>query len=829
MSMDGRTGKKNEGRSGAQRHMSFARLPLWRVFIVLFVAQVLLAVGFVGYISAHNARKAVNEVARQLRNEVTTRIEGRLLLFLATPHTLDEMNANLIARGVLDSSDAGALSQHFWQQVQAAPSVSSLYFANTKGGLTDAGREGPQGALYMIQTDNFAAGTFRKFSVDGEGHPVKELQAVPNFDARTRGWYSSAVAAGGPAWSSVYLLFSGQDMAISASRPVLNEHGELVGVVAADLFLSQVSDFLRTLRIGTNGQSFIMERSGLLVASSADASPISVAEGGATPHRLAAIESSSSMVRAAAAAIDRNGSNLQSEFTLDGERHFLQVSAIQDGYGIDWLVAVVIPERDFMAGVDATTRTTLVLILAASLIAMAFGIVASRWVTNPLHRLGLSAQALARGEWREVAESSRIAEIADLSRSFNSMTRQLEQTVNSLETQISERVRAEEELRTSEARYRLLADNSSDVIWTMDLDGRFTYVSPSVEKLRGFTPEEVMREPLTAVLTPNSTPAAEALIAELRDRVARGLPLVPTEHLELEQPCRDGTTVWTETIASPLFDAQGRFFAILGVSRNITTRKQAEQARIALEAQLRQSQKLESIGTLASGIAHEINNPLTGIINYAELIERRIDDPQLQEFARGIMSEGNRVAEIVRGLLSFARQETSERRRAQVPDILRATLALIGSVLRHDQVRVEEDIAEGLPAVRCNPQQIQQILINLLTNARDALNRKYPGSHDDKLVQIAMRVVQQEGKRWVRTTIEDHGTGVPADLIARIFDPFFTTKPRDMGTGLGLSISYGIAKEHGGRLLAESEEGEYMRFTLDLPAESEEPQDQGAG
>jgi hypothetical protein len=133
VSMDGRTGKKNEGRSGAQRHMSFARLPLWRVFIVLFVAQVLLAVGLVGYISAHNARKAVNEVARQLRNEVTTRIEGRLLLFLATPHTLDEMNANLIARGVLDSSDAGALSQHFWQQVQAAPSVSSLYFRQHEG------------------------------------------------------------------------------------------------------------------------------------------------------------------------------------------------------------------------------------------------------------------------------------------------------------------------------------------------------------------------------------------------------------------------------------------------------------------------------------------------------------------------------------------------------------------------------------------------------------------------------------------------------------------------------------------------------------------------
>ncbi len=827
--MDGRMGRGSEGTRGVQRRMSFARFPLWRMLIVLFVAQVLLAVGLVGYISFRNSREAVNEVARQLRNEVTTRIEERLRAFLATPHTLNEVNAGLLAQGVLDSGDAGALAQHFWKQVQATPSVSSLYFANTKGGIADAGREGPQGALYVIQTDDFVAGAFRKFSVNGEGQRTKELQAVPNFDARARGWYAGATAAGGPTWSGIYLLFSGQDMAISASRPVLNERGELIGVVAADLFLSQVSDFLRTLEIGTHGESFIMERSGLLVASSADATPIVVSEGESTPHRLAAVDSSSSMVRAAAAAIGTNGDNTRSEFALDGERHFLQVSSIRDGYGIDWLVAVAIPERDFMAGVNANTRATLVLIAAAAVIAVAFGIITSRWLTSPIRRLSLSAQALARGEWREVTESSRIAEIADLSGSFNSMTRQLEQTVSSLETQIAERVRAEEKLRASEARYRLLADNSSDVIWTMDLEGRFTYVSPSVEKLRGYTPEEVMREPFAAALTPESLRVVEPPLAELRDRVARGLPPLPPEHLELEQPCKDGTTVWTETVASPLLDEEGRFLAILGVSRNVTARKQAEQARIALEAQLRQSQKLESIGTLASGIAHEINNPLTGIINYADLIARRIDDPQLREFARGIMSEGNRVAEIVRGLLSFARQETTERQSAQMPDILRATLALIGSVLRHDQIRVEEDIVRGLPPVRCNPQQIQQILINLLTNARDALNRKYPGSDDDKRVRIAMRVAQREGARWVRTTVEDHGTGVPADLIARIFDPFFTTKPRDMGTGLGLSISYGIAREHGGGLFAESEEGKYMRFTLDLPAGPEESEDGGVG
>jgi PAS domain S-box-containing protein len=355
----------------------------------------------------------------------------------------------------------------------------------------------------------------------------------------------------------------------------------------------------------------------------------------------------------------------------------------------------------------------------------------------------------------------------------------------------------------------------------MNLDGSFTYVSPSVRALRGYTPEEVMQIPFSAALTPESAASVAAGSEGLRARIAAGLPV--EGHFELEQPCKDGTTVWTDTVISTMVDDEGRILGLLGVSRNITARKRAERERLALEAQLRQSQKLESIGTLASGVAHEINNPLTGVINYADLIGRRTEDPQLREFAREIVSEGNRMAEIVRGLLSFARQETSKRTREQMPDILHASLTLVGSLLKRDQIRLEQRIAKVLPAVRCNAQQIEQVVINLLTNARDALNGKYPSHHEGKAIVITVRPLEKDGLAWVRTTVEDHGAGVPIDLMTRIFDPFFTTKPRDMGTGLGLSISYGIAKEHGGSLTVESEEGSTTRFHLDLPAEPDEP------
>ncbi len=840
--MDGLLPAKREGEAGAREKLGrdtvtrgrvaqdrVSRWPLQRVLICLFAIQALLAVGLVGYVSFRSARGAVNGVAHELRSEVTTRIEERLTQFLAAPHRLNEVNEQLVRGGTLDPRDAAGLAQHFWQQVLATPTVTSVYFGNPSGGVANAGREGPGGALYEILTDGFAAGTFRKFAVSETGERTREIQSVPNFDARTRPWYTGAVAAGGPTWGPIYLLFSGQDMAISASRPVYDGRGTLIGVASADIFLSQLTDFLSSLAIGKSGLSFICEHaSGLLVASSVDSSPLQLGGEGQGAQRLSASASASPVVRAAYAAVQKQeatgteAGKGHSEFSANGVRHFLQTASLRDAYGIDWLVVVAIPERDFMAEVEANARTTWVLVVLSALLALAFGLATARWVTSPMRALGSAAQALARGEWREVSGRSRIAEVADVSASFNSMSRQVRDTVQSLESEVLERRRAESSLRESEARYRLLADNAADVIWTMDMDGHFTYVSPSVEKLRGYTPEEVMQAPMAAAITPDSLRVIEALLARMRDHVVRGLPVPPAEYIELEQPCRDGSTVWTETMASLLVDDSGKASAILGASRNITGRKQAEQEKLVLEAQLRHSQKLESIGTLASGIAHEVNNPLTGIINYAELIERRIDDPQLQEYARGIIEEGNRVAEIVRGLLSFARQEATERRAAQMKDIVRATLTLIGAALKRDQIQVEEAIEPDLPAVRCSPQQIQQILINLLTNARDALNRRYPGHDENKIVRIHVAPLARGDTTWVRTTVEDHGTGVLAELRDRIFDPFFTTKPRDAGTGLGLSISYGIAREHGGELSVESEEGSYTRFHLDLPPAPDE-------
>jgi signal transduction histidine kinase len=260
----------------------------------------------------------------------------------------------------------------------------------------------------------------------------------------------------------------------------------------------------------------------------------------------------------------------------------------------------------------------------------------------------------------------------------------------------------------------------------------------------------------------------------------------------------------------------------VAVATDISERKQAEVEKRELEAQLRQQQRLESVGTLASGVAHEINNPIQGIMNYAELIYSNASDRDLVvDFAKEIDLESHRVAKIVRNLLAFSRQDASEEPEpVQMIEVVESSLSLIRAVLRSDHITVDVAAEAELPPVRCRPQQIQQIIMNLVTNARDALNQRY-GEYDDRK-RIELRVQRSARSEWVRVSVRDFGPGIPAEVLPRIFDPFFTTKGRDQGTGLGLAVSHGIAQEHGGELTVETTPGQGACFILELPVEGVE-------
>jgi len=190
------------------------------------------------------------------------------------------------------------------------------------------------------------------------------------------------------------------------------------------------------------------------------------------------------------------------------------------------------------------------------------------------------------------------------------------------------------------------------------------------------------------------------------------------------------------------------------------------------------------------------------------------------DYAREIIHETDRIAAIVKNLLQFSRQEKQTHSYASVYDMIDQTVMLINTVIKKDQIRMVLQVDEGLPQIKCRSQQIQQVLMNLLTNARDTLNEKYPEFDENKVIFLMGSLFERDGRRWVRLTVQDNGMGIPEEIRERIFEPFFSTKPKDKGTGLGLSISHGIVKDHHGSITMETEEGQFTRVILELPVDN---------
>ncbi len=356
---------------------------------------------------------------------------------------------------------------------------------------------------------------------------------------------------------------------------------------------------------------------------------------------------------------------------------------------------------------------------------------------------------------------------------------------------ITEQQRAQDTLARSEARYRNLFESASDAIVTLDANGRFTTFNHAAEIISGYRREELVGQWFAPMLPDDELPKA---LAHFQKALTGETGLFETNFYRKDGDVR---TIQV-TYSTPQLDEE-----VLCVIRDVTDQKM-------LQEQLIQSEKMSAIGQLVSGVAHELNNPLAGISAFAQLLlsEKRFP-PDQRTAAEMIYAEARRASRIVQNLLTFARQHKPERTPTQVNQVLDDTLELRGYELRVRGIDVERDYDEQVPETMADAHQLQQVFLNLITNAEQAMER----SERDKQ---RLTVRTRRAGDVLRIEIEDTGAGIPPNLLERIFNPFFTTKPTGSGTGLGLSISLGIVREHEGRIWAENA-AQGARFVIDLP------------
>ncbi|MFH1061084.1 MAG: response regulator [Pseudomonadota bacterium] len=378
------------------------------------------------------------------------------------------------------------------------------------------------------------------------------------------------------------------------------------------------------------------------------------------------------------------------------------------------------------------------------------------------------------------------------------------------------------ELQASETKYRLLAENVTDIIWTANLaDLKFTYVSPSVERMRGLTPAQAMAQSLEQTVSPLSHGEIMALLQqELALEGQAGVEPNRVRTLEVQQSHADGSYHWAEATVTFIRDEAGRPAGIVGVTRDISERKRAEQEHARMEDFLRQAQKLQALGTLAGGIAHDFNNIIGAIMGFAELAqELGREDLSNQEALEGILRSAERARNLVRQILTFGRKAEADLKPLDLNAVVHEVLRMLEQTLPRT-VNIETDLAADLPRVSADAGQMQQVVVNLATNSADAMPAGGVIRITTGVVSVGSERSQPLGMspgEYVRLEFSDTGQGMDQATQEKIFDPFFTTKEIGKGTGLGLSTVFGIIKGHGGQVYCTSQPGQGATFSIYLP------------
>jgi PAS domain S-box-containing protein len=367
---------------------------------------------------------------------------------------------------------------------------------------------------------------------------------------------------------------------------------------------------------------------------------------------------------------------------------------------------------------------------------------------------------------------------------------------------ITERIEVEERLRQEQEFVRQLVANFPEMIAVLDLDGKFTFVSSRIHELLGRSPEEAVGKSLDALAHRDDV---DRLKTSLR-RFAEGE--LKNAQLEFRTKHADGSWRLLRASVSPVYGSGGRISGVVASARDVTDAKEAEKQKL-------QKEKLAAMGEMMSGVAHELNNPLTAILGVSDLMRDRATDEVTRRQADMVLNQARRAAGIVQHLLAFSRPSVLASQRIHPDEIIRKVVEQQAPLLRQKNVRIDLKAAAGLPAIEADPRLLQQVFVNLITNAEQAIT----GVRDNGTICAAVSRI--DGK--VVFEFADDGPGIPSANLTKIFDPFFTTKRPGGGAGLGLTIALAIVKEHGGTIEVDSASGEGARFQVVLPAAVEEP------
>jgi signal transduction histidine kinase len=761
------------------------KLPLRLILILPFVLESFVTVGLVGYLSFVQGKKAVHDLADQLVDKAGQQVDEHLNKYLALPQELIQMNVDAINDGQLDLDDQRANERYFWRQAKSFKNLNYIGYALTDGREAGGGRW-INGVDLLVYENLIGKGKASDFVADDKGNRLKLLQSY-DFDPSSQESFQLSIKTGKPLWDKPF-TWEGQNfeitdegkslekksstsnigynyyIALPARSPIYKD-SKLLGVVAVDILLTSISDFLRSLKVSPKGQVFIVDESGFLIGSSSKY-PI-LAKTKNTVERYSALKSPDPLIQHIANSLNNKYHSWNIPFkhghlniTFNQENYFVNTRHWKDKYGLDWLVVIAVPESDFMAEINANTRTTIILCLISLVVAIILGIYTARWITQPILTLTKASEAIADGKLNQKVRESKVKELNILGNSFNKMASQLLDYFYDLD-----------KINKKLEKVNLELEKNNEVL-EVRVSQRTKELSKILEELKQTQAQLVQTEKMSSL---------GQLVAGIAHEINN-----PVNFIHGNINCIDD---YTQDLLKLILAYQEHY-------DNPPSKIQKIVNEIDLDFLMDDYKKLISSMKMGTKRIQEI---VLSLRNFSRLDEA--------EYKKANVNEG---IDSTLMILDHSFKATANRSEIQVVKEYTTSLSINCYPGLLNQVFLNL-LINAIDAL----EELQQVSnSNNSNNSSNSSNSN--NSSNSKTPTIWIYTAEEEG--MVIISIKDNGIGIPDEIKNKLFDPFFTTKPVGKGVGLGLSTSYQtVVAKHGGKLWCDSTVGEGTKFAIEIP------------